>query len=108
MAKGNQRAYDRYSCEAVAQYAYTGEENYYEAKIYNYSNGGMYLESQYAVDPGTKMDIKMTNYSPGASGPESCETYQAEVKRCSEYSGQGATYYGVGVQYKEPVSYGMY
>lgn len=108
MTEENPRTYERYSYEAAVQYAYAGEEKYYDAKMYNYSNGGMYFETQYAVEPGAKMYIKMANYSPNASGPESYETYYGEARWCSEYSGPGAAYYGIGVQYEEPVSYGTY
>ena len=108
MAADNKRSYERYYYEAPVQYAYAGEEKYYDAKMYNYSNGGMYFESAYAVEPGSQVYVKMANYSADASGPESYESYYGEAKWCSQTTKQNAAYYGVGVQYAEPVTYTTY
>jgi len=52
--------------------------------------GGMYFESDYDVQPGADIYIKMNNYSADTS---------AKVTWCKEYSASDSSYYGVGVKY---------
>ncbi len=105
MTDDNQRSYDRYDYEAEVQYAYAGEEKYYDAKVYNYSNGGMYFKTQYPVAAGSKLYIKMKNYAPSGSGPEAYKSYYGSARWYSRYAGSDTPYYGVGIEYKEPVDY---
>ena len=105
MTDYNRRAYERYDYEAEVRYAYSGEEKYYDAKVYNYSNGGMYFQTEYPVKEGSKLYIKMKNYDASGSGPEAYEGYYGDVKWYARYPGSDTPYYGVGVGYKEPVEY---
>lgn len=107
MKKDNRRSYERYEYEAPLQYAYVDKEKYYESKMYNYSSGGMYFESKYPVLAGSQIYINMVNYSPTGYGPDAYQTYQGKATRCSEYKDQGTPYYGVGVEYNEPVKYAL-
>jgi len=54
--------------------------------------GGMYFESDYDIQPGADIYIKMNNYSADTS---------AKVTWCKEYSASDSSYYGVGVKYYE-------
>jgi hypothetical protein len=100
-----QRAYERYHYEAPIKYSYYDTEESYDGKMYNYSIGGMYFESNSYLKPGSSIQIKMLNYSPGRSGPERYQTYRAEVRWCREMARSDASYYGIGAKYYEPVSY---
>ena len=79
------RAYERYDYEAPIGYKYYDKNDYYDAKIYNYSMGGMCFESDYAIQHGADIYIKMNNYSSDASGPEAYEGYRGKVIWCKEY-----------------------
>ena len=60
---------------------------HYKAKMYNYSRGGLYFESDYA---------------PYDFGPD---LYRAKVRWRKELSGQESKYaFGVGVKYHYPVA----
>ena len=50
--------------------------SHYEAKMYNYSRGGMYFESDYAPLPGTEIYIGI-EISPYDLGPD---LYRAKVR----------------------------
>jgi hypothetical protein len=73
---------------------------FYEARMFNYSEGGMYFESDYAPLPGTEVYIGIENspYDYGA------DVYRARVRWRKELSAERSGYqYGVGVKYKQPI-----
>ena len=73
---------------------------HYKAKMYNYSRGGLYFESDYAPLPGTEIYIGI-EISPYDLGPD---MYRAKVRWRKKLSGQGTKYaFGVGVKYHYPV-----
>jgi hypothetical protein len=73
---------------------------HYEAKMYNYSRGGMYFESDYAPLPGTEIYIGIEK-SPYDLGPD---LYRAKVRWRKELPEQDSKYtFGVGVKYHYPV-----
>ena len=72
---------------------------HYEAKMYNYSRGGLYFESDYAPLPGTEIYIGI-EISPYDLGPD---LYRAKVQWRKELAGQESEYaFGVGVKYYYP------
>jgi hypothetical protein len=93
------RAYSRDAYEAPIMYANDDTENYYHGKMYNSGLGGMYFESERAIQPGSKICIKMVNYPSNVSGPESFKTYRARVKWCKKTRKTGISCYGIGIQY---------
>lgn len=73
---------------------------YYEAKMYNYSRGGMYFESDYAPLPGTEIYIGIEK-SPYDASPD---LYRARVRWRKELSGHVSKFtFGVGVKYHHPI-----
>jgi hypothetical protein len=73
---------------------------HYKAKMYNYSRGGLYFESDFAPLPGTEIYIGI-EISPYDLGPD---LYRAKVRWRKELSGQDSKYtFGVGVKYHYPV-----
>jgi hypothetical protein len=67
----------------------------YNGLMHNYSNGGMYLESDYAPRPNRKLHITVDNL-PINSSPQ---TYTAQVKWRRLLNQNSAYDYGIGVQY---------
>ncbi len=73
---------------------------YYEAKMFNYSIGGMYFESDYAPLPGSEIYIGIEN-SPYDAG---ADIYRAQVRWRKELPDEQSRFnYGVGVKYSQPV-----
>ena len=69
---------------------------YHKAKMYNYSLGGMYFETDYAPLPGTEICIGVKN-SPYDAG---ADIYHAQIRwRRQLQSGASDHQYGVGVEY---------
>jgi hypothetical protein len=72
---------------------------YYHGKMINYSNRGMYFESNIAHQPGTTIIFGIEN-SPYDTCPG---VYRAEVKWCKKLPHEASMYYfGVGVEYDRP------
>ena len=99
MAAYTKRTYSRNPYEATIMYANYNTENYYHAKMYNSSAGGMYFESDHAIKPESDICIKMVNYSPDKSGPEADKAYRAKVKWCEKKIKSDTPCYGIGIQY---------
>ena len=72
----------------------------YEAKMLNYSAGGMYFESDYAPLPGSEVSIGI-KHSPYDSGPD---IYRAQVRWRTTLPQDSKYAYGVGVRYYEPIA----
>lgn len=102
------RAYSRNAYEAPIMFSNCDTENYYHAKLYNRSLGGMYFESEKALQPGSDICIKMANQSSDESGSEAFNAYRARVKWCKKRSKTGISFYGIGIQYlaKSHTAYG--
>ena len=71
----------------------------YEAKMLNYSAGGMYFESDYAPLPGSEVNIGI-KHSPYDSGPD---IYRAQVRWRTSLPQNSKYAYGVGVRYYNPI-----
>lgn len=93
------RAYSRNAYEAPIMYANYDTENYYHAKMCNSGLGGMYFESERALQPGSDICIKMENHSSDESGPEAFKAYRAKVKWCKKIDKSETSCYGIGIQY---------
>ena len=73
---------------------------HHEAKMHNYSRGGMYFESDYAPLPGTEIYIGIEK-SPYDSSPD---MYRAQVRWRQKLLMQDSQYsFGVGVKYYYPI-----
>ncbi len=69
---------------------------YYDGSIYNYSLGGMYVELDNFLQPGSEIRI-VVEKPKNSSLPECC---QAKIIWCREITGAVVLYnYGAGVQY---------
>ena len=93
------RSYSRNSYEVPIMYANYDTENYYNAKMYNSGLGGMYFESERALQPGSDICIKMATHSFGESEPEAYKAYRAKVRWCKKMDKEDTSRYGIGIQY---------
>jgi hypothetical protein len=92
----DQRANMRFRHEAAIMFENYPSGKYYEGKMFNYSRGGMYFESNFAPAIGTEIFIGIEN-SPYTSGHD---VYRAKVvwqKRLKD--AQSLFLHGVGVKY---------
>jgi hypothetical protein len=99
----DKRIYKRYNYQAPIVYEYGNTNSYYEAMMCNHSMGGMCFESNYALPKGVEINIRMKNFSPHSNGPESRESYRAQVRWCMELREDDSRSYKIGVNYFEPV-----
>ena len=96
MPKNDQRTSERFNCEApvVIEDYQTGKK--YDGSMYNYSRGGMYVELDYPLKPGSQVRILMEEKTAN-DHPESC---LAQTVWCREIPGAVVLYdYGIGVRY---------
>ena len=74
---------------------------YYQAKMFNFSRGGMYFESDFAPLPGTEIYIGIEN-SPYDFG---ADVYRAQVRWRKQLADEKSKYtFGVGVRYSQPIT----
>ena len=68
----------------------------YDGTVFNHSNSGMYLETDYAPRPGRKIRLKVKSLS----GFSSSRSYNAEVRWRQPLMKKASTYaFGIGVKY---------
>ena len=72
----------------------------------NYSQNGLYFESESAFQPGTSILIRVQHNLEVDRAFRFEEGFRSmslgEVKWCKEFIAEGSTYYAVGVKYYEP------
>ena len=96
MSINDQRATERFNSEApvVIENCQTGE--LHDGSMYNYSRGGMYVELDYPLKPGSEVRILIEN-TENATRSERC---LAKTVWCKEIPGAVVLYdYGIGVRY---------
>ena len=95
-----QRAFYRAPYEASITYALYSTEEYFDAKMYNNGEGGMYFESENTIPSGSDILIRITDDTSGTHPPEACDGYRGEVMWCRKiFKENGASCYGVGVRF---------
>ncbi len=97
------RNYKRCSFEAPITFSNVGSQdnNEIRAQMFNFSNGGMYFESNLEVNQGSDIFIKMVSIPPEFPNPENLEGWRAEVRWCREIFNSDNFCYGIGVRYIE-------
>lgn len=100
MTGSDQRNATRVKHEANIMLENLPAGTHYEAKMYNYSRGGMYFESDYAPLPGSEIYVGIES-SPYDASPD---IYRVEVRWRRELAAQNSRYaFGVGVKYHYPI-----
>lgn len=92
----------RFYHEAPVVIEECGTGLYYEARIYNYSLQGMYIESDLALVPGTRVNLWLSAL-PEDSLPE---ISSAAVRWNEEIFGAVVLFnYGTGIKYSRPIKH---
>jgi hypothetical protein len=92
----DKRGTSRFRHEVPIMFENYSSGRYYEGRMYNYSRGGLYFESDFAPKVGTEIFIGVEN-SPHTSGHD---VYRAKVVWKKELAdSQSFFLYGVGVKY---------
>lgn len=93
------REYERYNHEVSIIYAYHNSDKFFNAKMYNFSKGGLCFQSSSAIDPGSDIYVMMEEFAPDTIGSEIYEGYLAEVRWCQKLPESEPTSYQVGIKY---------
>lgn len=101
MAEENNRTSRRIDYEANLETGPFEKDRRLPAMMRNYSDGGMYFESDTRFSPGDIINIHMKHHSEDVSGPEGGRLYRARVQWCRPLSRNDARTYGIGIQYLE-------
>jgi len=100
------RRHVRHKCEAVIECSYFNQEIYFEAKLLNFSEGGVYFKTDHDLKPGATIFLKMNMVSSSkinSLDPEHPRSVSlGEVKWRMDLSGSDQSCYGVGVRYPFP------
>ena len=93
----------RHNCEASIICNYFNKEKTFNAKMLNYSEGGMYFESDSFFKEGINIFFKMKSCLFDASDLELCNGLRtvslAEVRWRKEISSEDSSRFGMGVKY---------
>jgi len=96
MFPNDQRASRRFAYEASLKIENCDSGTYTYGRMYNYSAGGIYFESDVAFQPGTR--VRIDSAKPGHD--LFTDHLSAEVKWCREISAAVVLYdYGIGVEF---------
>jgi hypothetical protein len=91
-----QRTSNRIFLEAPVIVEHCQTEEVFDGSMYNHSEGGMYIELDHALEPGTEIRIIMDR-AKASSQADSC---RGKIVWCHEIPGAVVLYnYGIGVQY---------
>ena len=86
----------RFEHKSIVMLANEHAEYFSYAKMYNFSGGGLYLESDVALKPGTKIQIQFDR-PPFQSGPK---VLSSVVIWCREVADYNSDYtYRIGVKF---------
>ncbi len=69
------------------------------AVMYNYSTQGIYFESDYALQPGSDVHIKVEDQLKGSHAIVTDKRYKVNVTWCKEIADSDPSRFGVGVQF---------
>ena len=99
----SKRAFARNDCEAHITYAVYNTEKYFNAKMCNNGEGGMYFESDSLFKEGTNILFKVKTCSFETSVQEALSGLRtlslAQVRWWKDMSSKDASRFGIGVKY---------
>ena len=96
----------RHKCEVLIECSYFNRETHFEAKLLNFSKGGVYLETDHELKPGCTILMKLLRLSRN-SFPSPVHEYPrsvtlGEVKWRIDLSKSDRANYGAGLRYPFP------
>lgn len=100
------REHKRYGCENDAYlYRYHDQEKHFDAKVSNYSQGGLFIETRETMNAKQRVFIRMKKTNYYGSGPEKYQYYVGYIKWRDSLGPTSSEKYGYGVQYEYPVQF---
>ena len=106
-SNAEKRACERHSYAADIGFSYFNKKHSYNAEILNLGLNGMCFKSNFSLQPGATICIRLKKIHPNGSCSGYCEGLRSvalvEIKWCNELPGNEAAYYGVGAKYFGPV-----
>ena len=97
---------DRYDQEALISWSYFNAENFFNAKLLNYSESGLCFESEIELQPGAEIYIRLDKLLPDPNGNRLHEGFRTvtlgEAKWCKQMDAIGSRKYAIGIRYYEP------
>jgi len=95
-----ERSHERLTCEASVQIHDKDTSGAFQATARNYSDVGMYLESDYAPRIGAGLMLGMVDHKAGSPAPEDIPKYHSRVIWREKLSGNVVFMrYGIGVKH---------
>ena len=82
--------------------AYFNSANYHRAKIVNYSEEGMYIESHIPFKPQSSVHFRMRNGTKNCKCEKMRMNGIAEVRWCEEISDSQGSLFGIGIKFYPP------
>lgn len=97
----------RHECEAKIKWTQLNritfnysQEIFYHARALNFSESGLYFETEYPLKPGMTILFRIEVFRRKASNLEDCECLRtislADVKWCRDLIKNGKSYFGIG------------
>jgi hypothetical protein len=97
------RASKRHHCEASMTCGYFNRTETSDARIFNYSQGGAYLECPSFFKEKSTVLLRLNQVFSRSSDPETYCTPRAvslgEVRWCKNIGDEDASYFAMGIQY---------
>ena len=97
------REYRRYELNSPVIYAYQDSDQFNNAQMCNYGEGGMCFEARNAIESGSKIYIMMENFSPDTIDAEFYDGYRAEVRWCQKTISENDSEFRIGVKYYKTI-----
>lgn len=95
----DKREHDRCDLSASIVYAYHDSDQFYQARMCNYCEGGMCFLSGNALEPGSDIYIMMENIFTDTDEADFYDGYLAEVRWCRKSIPENAAAFKVGIKY---------
>jgi hypothetical protein len=101
------RTYARRNHTVPIALSYFNKKDCFDTQTFNHCADGMCLKSDFPLQPGATVYIRVQNFHPNGSCTGACAGLRsvtlAEVKWCNEVPGADTFSYEVGVKYYESV-----
>lgn len=96
----HKRTHARIECEVPIIFSPSGSSNYFHGMLRNYSNGGLYFESLFALPEGTYIVVKADQDKvPAPTSLTVGDIRELEVKWFAELPNTSPPQYGCGLEY---------
>jgi hypothetical protein len=97
------RRHARHKCQAVIKWSYFNQDVYFDARLINFSDDGVYFETGRELKPGVSIFLDMKRVSSSMIEPKDHQRPKSvslgEVRWCSDLSRKDQNIYGVGVRF---------